>query len=57
MTDEVLDFLRNQAASYRSAARAVSNPEAANIFHRLAEECDKLAAEYERKRSQGPTSS
>jgi hypothetical protein len=56
MTDDVLDFLHNQAASYRVAAKTMSNPEAAAVFQRLAEECDRLAAEYERKKSQSPPS-
>jgi non-ribosomal peptide synthetase component E (peptide arylation enzyme) len=50
MTDEVLEFLHNQAASYRATAKAVANPDAAYVFRRLAEECDRLAAEYERTR-------
>ena len=56
MTDDVLDFLRNQAASYRLAAKTISNPDAVTVFQRLAEECDKLAAEYGQKKSQSPPS-
>jgi hypothetical protein len=56
MTDDVLDFLHNQAASYRVAAKTISNPAAAAVFQRLAEECDRLAAEYEQKKSQSPAS-
>jgi hypothetical protein len=52
MTDDILEFLRNQAASYRTAAKTISNPDAAAVFQRLAEECDRLAAEYERKKPQ-----
>jgi spore coat protein CotF len=57
MTDDVLDFLRNQAASYRVAAKTMSNPEATAVFQQLAQECDRLAAEYEQRKSQSPPSS
>jgi hypothetical protein len=39
MTDEVLEFLHNQAAIYRATAKAVANPDAAYVFGRLTEEC------------------
>jgi hypothetical protein len=51
MEDEVIKLLRSQAASYRETAKLVHpNSTAADTFLRLAAECDRLAAEYERKK-------